>query len=152
MPFFSGFDLFEPSFHVLLVAGRQIFEAAFLFQSRDPLWCGMEVQPERAFNRDLVEAKIRIVEDFADDVLALHRQFSDRVLLGEASRFSIFKVAVDTSDISDMIWVVWFIGWITDPSALVTEAFLHLLPEVASVNELNLSLRSLTFLLVSTHM
>ena len=51
----------------LLARHGQVDEGALVFEARDPLGAGLEIEPERPFDRDLAEAEVRGRVDAADD-------------------------------------------------------------------------------------
>ncbi len=96
LPLFPGFNFLQPYLLVLLVASREIFEAAFLFQLCNPFFRCLEVQSQRALDRDLVEAEVRILEDFTDD---------ERLFLSvdcESPCFAIEEVTEDPRNLADL--------------------------------------------------
>src|SRR5205814_3586250 len=82
-------DFFQPDLLVLLLARGQRAKCRLQFQPSDALRACLKVEPQRAFDRDLVKTEVGIVEDLADYEFFL---FS---IDGEAARFAISKVAVD---------------------------------------------------------
>ena len=142
LPLLAGFNLLEPDGGVFFRAGGEIFEAAFIFESVDALGAGLEVQPQWALDGDLVVAEIFVVKNFADDALALDGLVGDGVFLGEGSRLAVAEIAEDFGEFADMVGVFFrlLVRGVADAAAFVAEAFFHLHPELAGVNELHLAL------------
>ena len=63
----AGLDLLQAGLLGLLGAGGEVLEAALVVEPRDALGAGLEVQPQRALDGDLVVAEVVVVEDLADD-------------------------------------------------------------------------------------
>ena len=151
LPALAGLDLLEARRLVLLVAGGEVLEAALVLQPGDALGAGLEVQPQRAFDGDLVEAEVVVVEDLADDALALDGLLGDRVFLGEGPRLAVAEVAEDSRDVRRS-------GRARSPCRRGRRCLLRLLPRLfsiftknaARVDELDLAL-ALGFLAVGEH-
>src|SRR5262249_49947840 len=99
---------------------------------------------------DLVIPEVIIIENLADNALALDGLMRDGVLLGEGACLTIAEVAEDFGKVADVIRVFLLIRWITDATAFVAEAFFHLHPELAGVDELPLAFARF-FLSVGEH-
>ena len=95
-------------------------------------------------------AEILVVENLADDALALDGLVGDGVFLGEGARLAVAEVAEDLREFADVVGVFLLVGGVADAAAFVAEAFLHLHPERAGVDELHLALAGL-FLPVGEH-
>ena len=142
LPLLAGFDFLLAEFLVLFGARGKVPEAGHLIQHGDTFAGCLEVQPERAFDGDLVEAEVLVVENLADDQRFLHPVHRERPC------FPVREPSVYLCNLADMVGVA-LVG-VADAVAFVAETLLHLHPEVAGVNELNLSL-ALPLLSVREH-
>ncbi len=89
LPLLAGLDFLLADGGVFLGAGGEVLEAAFVVEPGDAFGAGLEVQPQRAFDGDLVVAEVFVVENLADDALALDGLVGDGVFLGEGARLAI---------------------------------------------------------------
>ena len=134
----------SPNGGIFLRAGGEVLEAALVVEPGDALGAGLEVQPQRALDGDLVVAEVFVVENLADDALPLDGLMGDRVFLGKGARLAVAEVAEDFREFADVVGVFLLVGRIADAAAFVAEAFLHLHPELAGVDELHLAFAALS--------
>ena len=106
----------------LLAGHRQVGESTFVFDPRDPLGAGLEIELERPLHRDLAEAKVRGRVDTADDNLALLAVLDD--LVGRA----VLEVGQQPQDV--------LLSIERDLTTLVTQALAQRDPERGGINEL----------------
>ncbi len=105
LPRFPGLDFLLSRGGVFLGAGGEVFEAALVVEPGEAFGAGLEVQPQRAFDGDLVAAEIFVVENLADDALALDGLVGDGVFLGEGARLAVAEVAEDFGEFADVAGV-----------------------------------------------
>jgi len=140
LTFFSSGDFFFADGGVFLGAGGEVLESALVVEPGEAFGAGLEVQAQRTLDSDLVITEVLVVENLADDALALDRLVGDRVFLGEGARLAVAEVAEDFGEFADVVGVFLLVGGVADAAAFVAEAFLHLHPERAGINELHLAL------------
>jgi hypothetical protein len=87
-----------------------------------------------------VVTEIFVVENLADDALALDGLVGDGVFLREGAGLAVVEVAEDFREFADVVGVFLLVGGVTNAAAFVAEAFLHLHPERAGIDELHLAL------------
>ncbi len=143
LPALPSLDIVEPGLFVLLDAGDEAGETALRFQPHDALGGRLEVQPQRALDRNLVEAEVGVVEDLADHPQFLHRQLGDRVLFAEGYRFTFGEAAEQSCDIGDLVGLTLAVGWVAQFVALVAKALGHLDEEASPIDEVDLIRRCL---------
>src|SRR6266508_5682046 len=97
----------------------------------------LKLQPKRTFNGNLVKSEVVIIENLADD------EFLSRAVHVYFPHLAIYEVAIDTRDLADV--VAFTRVAVADLVALVAKALLHWNPEVACVDQLNLSATRFAF-------
>ena len=121
-------------------AGGEVFEATLVVAPGEAFGTGLKVQTQRALDSDLVVTEIFVVENLADDALALDGLVGDGVFLREGAGLAVVEVAEDFREFADVVGVFLLVGGVTNAAAFVAEAFLHLHPERAGIDELHLAL------------
>ena len=128
------------AFPALPAAGREVHESALDFQAGDPFRGRREAEAQRAFDGDLAEAEVGVVEHLADDALALDRLPGDRIFLGEGPGLAVPEAAEDAGEVPDLVGLAPPVRGVAELVALVAEALRHLHEEAAGVDELDLAL------------
>jgi hypothetical protein len=111
---------------VFFRTGGEVPEAALVVEPCDAFGAGLKVQPQRPLDGDLVVAEVLVVENLADDALALNGLVRDRIFLVEGACLAVAEVAEDFGEFADVVGVFLLIGGVADAAAFVAEAFLHL--------------------------